>query len=126
MIPGYTEWILPLYLGMKFDPFHVFIAATIGSTLGGFFNYGLGYIGSKFVGKRDKIITQSKKWLDKWGDLSVFVTSLIPGIPFDIVAIAVGFLRMNIKIFSISMCLGKVLKHAILIFGINFLIEMFL
>jgi len=90
------------------------------------FNYGLGLLGSKFIKSRKEITEKAKKWLDMWGDLSVFITSFVPGFPFDVVAIAVGIFRMNFKVFMIAMSLGKILKHAIIIYGTGLFLKIFL
>ncbi|MCD6403396.1 MAG: VTT domain-containing protein [Candidatus Aenigmarchaeota archaeon] len=116
---------MPVYV-KTFDANMVFVLTSVGSILGALFNYGLGLAGSRFIKNKKEIIKKSKKWLDKWGDLSVFITSFIPGFPFDVIAIAVGIFKMNIKDFVISMSLGKAIKYALLIYGTDFFLRIFL
>lgn len=121
-IPAFTELIIPVYLGLKFSPFLVLLAVSLGSILGGLVDYYMGFFGSKILFKKRKEIKVAKEWLNKWGDLSVFLASFLP-IPFDFVAITVGFLRMDIKAFSIAMSIGKTLKYAAFVFGVEFLLK---
>lgn len=116
--PGLVEAVIPVFLALKFNPLLVFLIATAGSVAGGFVNYLLGFFGSKLVKKKyGKKMKFAEKWLDRWGPFSVFVTSFVPGFPFDIIAIAVGIFRMNFRYFLLSMVLGKTLKSAVFVFG---------
>jgi membrane protein YqaA with SNARE-associated domain len=117
--PGYAELLIPVYIGLKLSPYQILLVVSVGSILGGVVNYYLGFLGARVILKKKKEIKKAKVWLDKWGDLSVFVTSFLPGIPFDIVAVLVGFLKMDFKSFFISMSLGKIIKYVLIIFGIE-------
>lgn len=123
--PGLVEAVIPVFLALKFDPLLVFLFATAGSVAGGFVNYLLGFFGSRVIKKNySKKMKHAEKWLNKWGPFSVFVTSFVPGFPFDIVAIAVGIFRMNFRYFMISMVLGKALKSAVFVFGFEAFISL--
>jgi len=106
--PAPLEIVTVLAVTLGYDPFKVTVSMTLGSLLGALVNYYMGYFGSKVMIK-EKEIKKVKGWIDRWGDPMVFVTSLLP-FPFDIVAVTVGILRMNVKDFVIAAFLGKFLK----------------
>jgi len=116
-IPGYASLLLPVYLALKFNPYHILILMTLGAIIGEVINYYCGFMGAKLILKKD--IKKGKKWLNKWGDLSLFIVNLIPLFPSDFISILVGFLKMDLKTFIISMGLGKFFQYALLIFGIE-------
>jgi membrane protein YqaA with SNARE-associated domain len=125
IFPGLVEALIPVFLALQYNPYLVFVAALAGSVLGGFVNYLLGSFGSKFVKKNhEKIMKKSEKWLNRWGPFSIFVTSFIPAFPFDIIAVAVGLLKMNFRQFFISMVLGKATKTALVVFGFQAFVEL--
>jgi membrane protein YqaA with SNARE-associated domain len=123
--PGLVEAVIPVFLALKYNPYLVFAAASAGSIIGGFINYLMGFYGSRFVMKSyQKIMKTAEKWLNRWGPFSIFVSSFIPGFPFDIVAVGVGILKMNFRYFFVSMALGKLVKTAMIVFGFQAFVEL--
>jgi membrane protein YqaA with SNARE-associated domain len=122
-IPAYATFLIPLYIALKFNPYSILFFLTIGSVLGQIFNYYFGLFGSKYLVKYKSDIKNATKWLNKWGEISIFVINFIPMFPADFISVLVGFLRMDVRIFSISMFLGKLFQFALLIFGIQLLIR---
>lgn len=119
--PAFSSFLIPLYLALKFNPYLLLIVITGGAIIGQLFNYYFGVFSSEHLIKHEKDIRKAEQWLNKWGDLSVFIVNLIPFIPADFVSVLVGFLRMDSKPFIISMGLGKLFQYALLIFGIELL-----
>ncbi len=120
--PGFVEGLIPLFVGLGFNPLLIFALASIGSIAGGATNYYLGFVGHKIVGKfglTEKKFKEAEGWLNKWGIYSILVLSFFPGFPFDLVAIFVGLLHMNFKSFFLWMTLGKILKYGIVTFGVE-------
>jgi len=113
--PAYAPFLIPIYLKLDFNPWHILIIITIGAVAGEIANYYLGYIGSKYFYHKE--LKKAEKWLYRWGGMSIFVINLIPMFPSDIVDALVGFLRMDFKIFFIGMTAAKILQYALLIFG---------
>jgi len=106
--PAPLEIMTISVVAMGSDPIKVAIFMSLGSIIGGIFNYYLGFFGSKVMLKESDL-RKVEKLINKWGDPVVFVTSLIP-FPFDVVAVAVGILRMRFKDFLIACSLGKIIK----------------
>jgi len=120
-VPAYASFLIPFYLGLHFNPWYILIVIWIGAIVGEVVNYYLGYVGSKYVFHKE--VKKAEKWLNKWGDMSIFIVNLIPIFPADIVNLLVGFFRMNFKIYLISMSLAKLVQYSLLIFGIEILFK---
>ncbi|MFH0711146.1 MAG: VTT domain-containing protein [Candidatus Aenigmatarchaeota archaeon] len=114
-IPGYASFLIPVYVKLNFNPWLILFVITAGAIVGETINYYLGYFGSKYV--LHKEIKKAERWLNKWGEMSVFIVNLIPIFPADFVNILVGFLRMDVKMYVIGMSLGKLIQYSVLIFG---------
>lgn len=120
-IPGYASFLIPFYVALKFNPYLLLAVLTIGSIMGETCNYYFGLFGSKHLIKYEKEIKKATKWLNNWGEISLFVVNLVPVLPSDFISVFVGFLRMDIKIFVVSVGLGKLFQFALLIFGVQLL-----
>jgi len=116
-----SEAIFPLagYVVLKNEMsiIHIFgvgVAGGAGATLGAFVIYfialKLGRIGLAKYMKYAKInsdkLTKADKWFEKYGDKSVLLGRLIPGIR-EIVSIPAGIFRMNPKKFLIYTFIGS-------------------
>lgn len=89
------------------------ITATLGNWLGGLTSYYLGYIGKwewleKYFKVKPETLEKQKHRVDKWGASLAFM-SWLPGIG-DVLAIALGFYKVDFKKMAIYMFLGKGLR----------------
>jgi len=124
---GIVDALIPIYISIGFDPVSVFILVSIGSVLGGLINYLIGISSSKIlVSQQKRAMKLAKGWLNRWGNFSIFITAFVPGFPFDFVAVFVGFIKMDFKLFFISMVLGKLIKYALIIGIVTYGVEAFL
>ena len=116
-----SEAIFPLagYIVLKNEMsfFHIFgvgITGGAGATLGAFIIYfialKLGRTGLAKYMKYAKInpdkLTKADKWFEKYGDKSVLLGRLVPGIR-ELVSIPAGIFRMNPKKFLIFTFIGS-------------------
>lgn len=102
--------------------------ATLGNWLGGMSCYYLGYLGKvEWIEKYLKIerskVERLQNWLRGKGGLMAFFVFL-PGIG-DIIAVALGFLRANIYLVSISMFVGKLIRYIVWIQMVYGVISLF-
>ncbi|MEM7825621.1 MAG: VTT domain-containing protein [Candidatus Aenigmatarchaeota archaeon] len=103
---------LPIYLVIFFSkelglhPFLVGLSAGIGSTLGEFTGYGLGYGGRKLIKKKSKWLKTAEQWFKKNGFITILIFALTP-LPDDIVGIIGGITKYDIKKFFIASFIGK-------------------
>ena len=104
--------------------FLVAAALMIGSTIGGFFNYVIGFGGNRLVSRFKKNKhkkpqhKKGHKILDKFGWSAIFFASWIPVIG-DLVLISAGAKKMKFIKYSIFMISGKALKTIVVVLGLG-------
>jgi membrane protein YqaA with SNARE-associated domain len=125
-IPIPTELTVSALLLSNTNPLHVFLVLTIGSIIGGYIAYYLGYNGRLLKKLRktpqEKHEQKSINIMTKYGWFTVIFFS--PWIPIigDVVSIIAGTKKYNILKYSIAMATGKTVKAvAIVFFGIHFI-----
>jgi membrane protein YqaA with SNARE-associated domain len=93
------------------SPIMVFTVMAIGSVVGGFLTYVVGYDGKKIYKILRKThgeehYQKSFAWLNKYGWIIIFALSLVP-ILTEIVTIIAGVKKYNFKKFAISMAVAR-------------------
>lgn len=111
-IPGI---LITTAMGAIFNPLGVALAAASGSAIGEVTGYLAGFGGQVIVEKRDWY-TRVMNWMKKYGDITIFVLSLIPNPLFDLAGMAAGTLRMSIWRFLFFCFLGKLIKMLVFAF----------
>lgn len=118
ILPFSSEAVLLACVGLGLDPVWSTLATTAGNALGGVTCYWIGHLGKmEWIEKYFKI---NQKQLDKaarfihgkgaW--MALF--SFLPVIG-DAILIALGLMRANVWIVSISMTIGKLGRYAVLV-----------
>lgn len=117
LLPLPSEILLVSALGTGFDPFLVLLIASIGNTLGGLSNYGLGYAASnkkllRFVHINVAIIERWEAHSQRWG----YWLGLLAWLPFvgDPMLLALGFIRTRFWPLTVTVFLGKLIRYCIL------------
>jgi membrane protein YqaA with SNARE-associated domain len=98
----------------------VFTVLTVGSIIGGFMAYYIGYSGNKFLKRMHKVPKNEHRYtglslLEKYGWAIIFFSPWIP-ILGDVLPIIAGAKRYNFKIFGVAIICGKVLKALAIVF----------
>ena len=78
------------------DPTFIAIAAGTGDAIGEMTAYWVGYIGEKMI--VDEHIPAYQKavtWMNRYGAWAIFCVALVPIVPFDLVGIAAGALKIR-------------------------------
>ena len=123
--PFSSEAVMFGLMAAGLDPFTLAIYGTIGNVLGSLVNYGIGRMGKmEWI---ERYLHVSKKDLDKaerfmagrgaWMGFFAFVPIIGSAI-----TIALGLMRANLLITTISITLGKIVRYAILIGGGNMIL----
>lgn len=118
ILPFSSEAVLLACVGLGLDPVWSTLATTAGNALGGLTCYWIGHLGKmEWIEKYFKV---NQKQLDKatrfihgkgaW--MALF--SFLPVIG-DAILIALGLMRANVWIVSISMTIGKLGRYAVLV-----------
>ena len=113
----YTLVILWLSMRGAMNPLLLTIAGGIGSGIGEFSGYAIGYYGRTMISKkRQRKMNYMVKVLNRYGSIVIFLFALTP-LPDDLLFVPLGILRYSFIKAFIPCFLGKLLMCGILAFG---------
>jgi len=119
-IPLPSEVILPFggYLVYKgtLNFYGVAMAGAIGGTIGSLVSYYIGLIGGRaflerygrYLGLPHRRLIQAEQWFSRYGNSTVFLTRLMPGVR-TFISLPVGAAKMNIGYFTIYTFMGSLI-----------------
>ena len=115
VVPFSSEIILTGVLMAGINPVEAFVVATAGNWAGGLTSYYVGHLGKwEFIEKwfrvKEETLVRQKGRIEKFGSLVALITWL-PVIG-DVLAIALGFYRVNFVKSAMYMLLGRALRFA--------------
>lgn len=103
-----------------YDPIWIAVAGGIGSALGEFSGYVLGFGGRKAISKKyEKKIAFLLKVFNRFGPITIFLFALTP-LPDDLLFIPLGVLRYNLVRAFIPALLGKFCMNLIVAYSGRF------
>jgi membrane protein YqaA with SNARE-associated domain len=109
--------IVIYFLGSILDPFFVAISGGLGSALGEFSGYALGYYGRSVISEeRQRKMDYMVKVFAKYGPATIFLFALTP-LPDDLLFIPLGVMRYPFWKAFIPALLGKTLMTFILAYS---------
>ena len=128
VLPFGSEAVFLGLLYAEFDPVTLTIVASIGNTIGGMITFYMGWLGKwewleKWFGLNHKSILKYMDKAQKHGWLYAFLTWL-PGIG-DVLALAIGFVKVNPFTALIWMLIGKSLRFTALAIMWKYGLELF-
>ena len=104
-------------LGGLFDPFLIAIAAGLGSAVGEFSGYVLGFYGRKVISaERRRKMEFMVKVFDRFGPFAIFLFALTP-LPDDLLFIPLGMMHYNLLRAFIPALIGKACMNFIVAYG---------
>ena len=113
ILPITSELFLGSMLAYGYDLTTCLIIATIGNTLGGWLNYLIGMAGNpnwlKKIGVKQEQISRWEEKIKRYGSL----LALFSWLPFvgDVIAVALGFFRVNWLVSFAYILIGKFLRY---------------
>ena len=107
--------LLVIALGATLNSVLLGLISAVGGSIGELTGYMLGYSGRGFARSNNKLLVRAEGWMHKRGFLTVFLFSLIPFLPFDVVGVVSGALRFPIWKFLLACFLGKTILNIVLI-----------
>lgn len=116
VVPFSSEALLSATLYAGYSKVPVLVIATFGNWLGGMTSYYLGYLGKlEWIHKYLRIPPEKlEKYVNKLKGYE-FWAAFLCWLPFvgDIIAVALGFLKLNVYKVAIGMFVGKGLRYII-------------
>jgi membrane protein DedA with SNARE-associated domain len=122
VLPIPSEFVLVGAGAMQIPILTIVVFGSIGSTMGSIIGYSIGrYGGRPFIDAYGKyfFITSDKlmaaeRWVDRYGNIAVFMSRLIPFIPFKVFSISAGIIRMSFAPFLLYTFLGMIPRSFVL------------
>ena len=122
VVPFSSEAILAACVGpLGMDPTMCIVAATAGNVAGGMTCYWMGHLGNmvwieKYFHVKKEKIDRAERFVSGRGAWMAFF-AFIP-ILGSAISIVLGMMRANILIVIFSMSLGKIIRYALLVWGV--------
>ena len=102
---------LTLTAAIVWNPVLVAVAAGTGDAFGELTSYWVGYVGERaIVDEHVPIYQKAVAWMNKYGILAICGVALVPVVPFDLVGMAAGALRIRWWKFLLATWGGKLLR----------------
>ena len=122
IVPFSSELVMGALVAMGLEPWLCVLTATLGNTLGGLTCYWLGRLGridwiEKYLGVKREKVERVQRFLQGRGALMAFFAFL----PFvgEAIAVALGFMRSNLWLTTVSMFAGKLARYAAMLWVIQ-------
>lgn len=125
VFPFSSEAVMIALIAAGLDPVQLVIYGTVGNVLGSMFNYGVGRLGkpewiSKYLHVKEDKLRKTEKFLAGRGAWMGVLTFL--PILGSAISVALGLMRANVVITTISVFLGKSIRYIILMLGTTALV----
>lgn len=122
VIPFSSELVMIALVKVGLNPAMCVLFATLGNTIGGMTCYYMGHLGNvvwieKYFKVKKEKIDKMQQFLQGKGALMGFFAFL----PFvgSAVAIALGFMRSNVWLTTLSMLTGKLMRYAVMLLALR-------
>lgn len=122
ILPFSSELVMVALVKMGLDPALCMVSATLGNTVGGMTCYYMGQLGKmdwieKYFKVKKEKVERTQRFLQGKGALMAFFTFL----PFvgEAIAIALGFMRSNVLLTTVSMLIGKLIRYYIMLLALQ-------
>lgn len=122
VIPFSSELVMIALVKVGLNPTMCVLLATLGNTIGGMTCYYMGHLGNvvwieKYFKVKKEKIDRMQRFLQGKGALMGFFAFL----PFvgSAVAIALGFMRSNVWLTTLSMLTGKLVRYAVMMLALE-------
>ena len=122
IFPLSSEVVMLALLAAGLDPWQLVIYGTIGNVLGSMLNYGIGMLGridwiEKYLHVNKKELDRAKRFMagrGAWMGFFSFLPVIVEGI-----TIVLGLMLSNVAITVIIVIIGKFLRYALIIYGVE-------
>lgn len=122
VVPFSSELVLVALIKLGLDPTLCILSASLGNTAGGMTCYFMGRLGKMswiekyFKVKREKI-EKMERFLKGKGALMAFF-AFLPALG-EVISIALGFMRSNVWLTTLSMFAGKLIRYILLLLALQ-------
>ena len=96
--------------GVALNPWAVGLLAATGQTIGELSGSYVGWTGKALLG-RVRGYDRVRRWMDRWGVLTLFLLALIPNPFFDVAGMVAGSTRFGVVRFMAASWPGRAIKN---------------
>lgn len=120
VLPFYSEVVLVAMLEAGHDPAGLWLAATVGNTLGAVINWAIGWHVDYLVNRRwfpmtEQQLARGRRWFYKYGYWSLLLAWLPVG--GDALTFVGGIMRVRLSTFVLLVGFGKGARYAAIVLG---------
>lgn len=128
VLPFSSEVVYIALIASGLDAWICTLVASAGNWIGGMSCYYLGMMGKmewieRYLKVEQTKIDRLQHWLQKKGAVMAFF-SFLPVVG-DVIAVALGYMRSNLAIVSISMLLGKFTRYLVIMYSLEKALQLF-
>ena len=105
------------------DPWGLVVWGTLGNTLGGLLNYGIGRLGrEEWITRYAKVsperLERGRRWVHRYGAWA----GLLRWLPVvgELITVAMGYLRVNWATSLLAILVGKGLRYYVVVFLVSY------
>ena len=122
ILPFSSEIVMAALVQLGLSPVACLLAASLGNTLGGITCYCMGRIGNvhwieKYLKVKKEKVDRMVAFLQGKGALMAFF-AFLPAVG-EAIAIALGFMRSNLMLTTVSMFIGKLLRYMAMLWALQ-------
>ena len=122
ILPFSSELVLVALVKLGLSPALCVLSAALGNTLGGMTCYYIGRLGrtdwvEKYLRVKPEKVERMQRFLQGKGALMAFFVFL--PIVGEVIAIALGLMRSNVWITTLSMFTGKLLRYVLMLLALE-------
>lgn len=122
VFPLSSEVVMGLLLSGGYSLWGCVVSATLGNWLGGMSCYYVGYLGriewiERYLGISHEKLDRMQRFLQGRGAVMAFFVFL--PVVGDVLVVALGLMRANLTLVSISMFVGKALRYIVMAYGFH-------
>lgn len=122
VMPFNSEVVIAALRAAGLDPWWLLLSGTAGNVAGGMFNYWVGSLGrldwiEKYLHISQKNMNRAQRFMGGRGAWMAFFAFL--PILGSAITVILGLMRANLPVTLTSMTLGKFLRYALIVFGMQ-------
>ncbi len=122
ILPFSSELVLVALVKLGLSPALCVLSAALGNTVGGMTCYYIGRLGrtdwiEKYLRVKPEKVERMQRFLQGKGALMAFFVFL--PIVGEVIAIALGLMRSNVWITTLSMFIGKLLRYVLMLLALE-------
>ena len=123
IIPFSSELVMAGLQLAGADPWGLVVWGTLGNTLGGLLNYGIGRLGrEEWITRYAKVsperLERGRRWVHRYGAWAGLL-SWLPVVG-ELITVAMGYLRVNWATSLLAILVGKGLRYYVVVFLVSY------